>query len=262
MFFSPESTVARLPTPRLLVILLGLCAWRSGVTAGQELPPPRSVDEKVVLAIDGSGLLRGIGDDLRQAAIDAQQPLAVETFAWSHGAGRILADLHDHDYQKSKGQELADTILACHQMSPVGKVYLVCHSAGAAVVLAAAQQLPEGSVDRIVFLAPALAPTCDLRPALRCARRGLDSFHSPYDMISGVVLAVMGNADGQFITSAGCFGFTAPRDDNGVEDPLYARLQQHGWEWEMSKTGNFGGHFGCTRGSFLREYIVPLLKGE
>jgi pimeloyl-ACP methyl ester carboxylesterase len=241
-------------------MLFGLLAIGTRVQA-QDMPPPRPVDEKIVFAVDGSGLLRGMGDDLRQAIVDAQQLHCVETFAWSHGAGRVLADLHDHDYQKAKGQELAESILACRRLAPVGKVYIVCHSAGAAVVLAATQQLPERAVERIVLLAPALAPSYDLRPALRCARRGVDSFHSQYDMIGGLVLAVMGNADGEFVISAGCNGFTPVREGTS-DDPLYGCLRQHAWDWEMSKTGNLGGHFGCTRGGFLREYIVPLLRAE
>ncbi len=244
---------------RTLVMFCGLMVVGALCARCQDLPPPRPADEQVVFVVDGSGLLREIGDDLRQAITDAQQPLATETFTWSHGAYRVLADLHDHDYQKAKGQELADAVLACRRISPTGKVYLVCHSSGAAVVLAAAQQLPAGSVERIILLAPALAPSYDLRPALRCSRRGVDSFHSPYDMIGGVVLAVMGNADGQFLASAGCVGFTPAHDEDG-DDALYANLRQHAWDWEMSKTGYFGGHFGCTRSGFLREYVVPLLR--
>jgi pimeloyl-ACP methyl ester carboxylesterase len=216
------------------------------------------VEQGIIFRIDGSSPIRGMGDDLRQAVVDAKAPLKVEAFEWSHGPILILNDLHEHDYQKAKGRELAAAVLAYRKISPTGKVYLVCHSSGAAVVLAAAAQLPAGSVDRIVLLAPALAPTCDLRPALRCARDGVDSFHSVKDMV-GLALAVFGNADGQFQISAGSRGFTPPRDGD-VEDPLYANLHQHAWELEMSKTGHLGGHFGWTRAGFLRAYVVPLLE--
>ncbi len=120
--------------------------------------------------------------------------------------------------------------------------------------MAAAEQLPADTVERIVLLAPAPGPDYDLRPALRVARKGVDSFHSQCDVIGGLVLAVMGNADGQFQVSAGCVGFTQPADE-----PLYANLRQHGWDWDMGKTGYFGGHFGCTRAAFLHAYVVPLL---
>jgi hypothetical protein len=245
--------VARLLTLSIL-LALGAPLTLSPTVRAQTTPSPRPVDEQVVFTVDGSGWLRGIGDDIRQVLGDVGSPVQVECFVWSHGPGRILADLHDHDHQKTKGQELAEMILAHRQLCPVGKVYVVCHSSGAAVVMAAAQCLPADAVERIVFLAPALAPGYDLRPALRATRRGLDSFHSQGDMIGGFVLAVMGNADGQFETSASCVGFTQPADD-----AHYANLRQHAWDWDMGKTGYFGGHFGCTRPAFLRAYIVPLL---
>jgi Alpha/beta hydrolase family len=249
--------VARLPTRHVLLALCGLLAMGLPRAAAQTVPPPRPVDEQVVFAVDGSGWLRGIGDDLRRALAEARMPIEVESFTWSHGPGRVFSDLHGHEHQKAKGLELADLILAHHKLCPTGKVYVVCHSSGAAVVLAAAQHLPAASVERMVLLAPALAPTCDMRPTLRCVRRGIDSFHSPTDVIGGFVLAVIGNADGHFQSSAGCVGFT-PADD----DPLYTELRQHAWDWEMSKTGYYGGHFGCTRGGFLRAYVVPLLAGN
>lgn len=240
----------------MLLALCGLLATGPGAAHAQDDDPaPRPVDEQVVFTVDGSGWLRGIGDDMRQALVDAGLAVQVESFAWSHGPGRVLADLHAHDHQKAKGQELAELILAHRLLCPVGKVYVVCHSSGAAVVMAAAQELPADAIERVVFLAPALGPTFDLRPALRAARKGIDSFHSQSDMIGGLVLALMGNADGQFETSAACVGFTLPADD-----ALYANLRQHAWDWGMGKTGYFGGHFGCTRPAFLRAYVVPLLS--
>ena len=252
--------MARLSALNLHLVCCGLFAWGASVANAQEaqlVPPPRPPDEQVVFTVDGSGWLRSIGDDMRQAITDAALPVQVDAFAWSHGPGRILSDLHGHAHQKAKGQELAEQVLAHRLLCPTGKVYVVCHSAGAAVVLAAAEQLPAGAIERIVLLAPALAPSCDLRPALRAARGGIDSFHSESDLIGGVVLAVMGNADGQFQSAAGCVGFTQPADD-----ALYANLRQHAWDWDMGKTGYFGGHFGCTRGGFLRAYVVPLLTAS
>jgi hypothetical protein len=245
--------LARVRASRLVAVVTCLLTIASPRARAQTTPPPRAADEQVVFTVDGSGWLRGISDDLRQAIADAGLPLQVETFPWSHGPGRVLADLHAHQHQHAKGQELADTILAHHRLCPTGKVYIVCHSSGAAVVMAAAQHLPVGAVERIVLLAPALAPSYDLRPALEATRAGIDSFHSQSDVIGGLVLAMMGNADGAFQSSAGCVGFTPP-----AQEQLYAQLRQHAWDWEMSKIGYHGGHFGCTRTGFLRAYVVPL----
>ncbi len=244
--------MARLP------ILLSLCmaGWLTAVITAQTPPAPPVTERGVVFAVDGSAHLRGIADDLRQAVAEADLHLRVESFAWSHGAGRVFADLHGHDHQKAKGSELAGLIRARRKTDPSGAIYIVCHSSGAAVVLAAAEELPAGAVERIILLAPALGPNCDLRPALRCARGGVDSFHSQNDVV-GRFLAVVGNADGQFLVSAGSTGFTPP--ERSADASPYANLRQHAWDWEMSKTGHLGGHFGCTRSGFLRAYVTPLL---
>jgi hypothetical protein len=245
-------TTRLMPALCVLALVVAARAWTQN--------PPQPADQRIVIAVDGSGLLRSISDDLRQALADAHLPLTVESFAWSHGAGRVLADLHAHDHQQAKGRELAQLILKYRKDRPSGKVYVVCHSSGAAVVLAATAQLPSSCVERIVLLAPALAPSCDLRPALRCSRLGVDSFHSQNDKI-GLVLAVMGNADGEFLVSAGSVGFTPVRE-GGADEPLYRKLRQRAWDWGMCRCGYFGGHFGCTHSGFLREYVVPLLAGD
>ena len=67
---------------------------------------------------------------------------------------------------------------AYRQAYPGRKVYLVGHSAGCAVVLAAAERLPTDSVDRLILLAPSVCVTYDLRPALRTVRCGIDVFYS------------------------------------------------------------------------------------
>jgi pimeloyl-ACP methyl ester carboxylesterase len=246
--------VIRVPTVCLSIVLFGLLVVRFPAVQAQE---GAALPVGVVFSVDGSGRLREMGDDLRQAVADAHLPLRVETFAWSHGAGRIFADLHGSEHQKAKGLELAGLVLAHLRASPASKVYLVSHSSGAAILLAAAGHLPPGSVERIILLAPALAPGCDLRPALRCAQQGIDSFHSRNDVI-GHCLALVGTADGQFLFSASCVGFAPVAEDSR----LYVKLRQHAWGVEMTRTGYYGGHFGCTHGNFLRAYVVPLLAGS
>jgi hypothetical protein len=248
--------VARFPTFRLLLALEGLLLIGSSQA---QAPRAKPASEGIVFIVDGSARLRSFGEDLHQAVNDAQLALEVESFDWSHGMGRVLSDLHGHDHQRAKGKELAERIIVQRHGYAGGKIYLVCHSSGAAVVLAAVAQLPADSVQRIVMLAPALSPSCDLRPALRCARRGVDAFYSQNDVIGRMALPFVGTADGQFLMSAGCVGFTLPQGCNRDDALLYLKFRQHPWIWEMSKIGYYGGHFGCTRGSFLRTYVVPLL---
>jgi hypothetical protein len=209
-----------------------------------------------VYTLNGSGCLRSITDDLQRAVGEAGLPLHVVDFAWSNGLGRIFTDLRCQSHHQAKGEELAGLILAHRYSHPGGRIYLVCHSSGAAVVLAAVKCLPPGSVDRIIMLAAAVSSSYDLRRALACAREGMDCFYSPMDLTS-CSLALFGTSDGYHKPSAGYLSFTPVADGSG--DGAYQNLRQYGWSSTMMQAGNFGGHYGCTRLGFLRDYVVPLL---
>ena len=225
------------------------------LAAGLTIPRPDPACG-VVFAVDGSAGLRHIGDDLREAVCQAHLSLEVRDFPWSNGNGRVLADLRWREHHQAKGKELADLVLAQRRACPASKIYLVCHSSGAAVVLAAAECLPPGTVDRVVLLAPAVSPYYDLRPALACTREGIDCYSSWCDLTS-CALTLVGTTDGYHLPSAGCLGFIPTADAPG--DWTYQNLRQHGWSARMMSVGDFGGHYGCTRLGFFQEYVAPLL---
>jgi pimeloyl-ACP methyl ester carboxylesterase len=175
--------------------------------------------------------------------------MQVEVVDWSYGAGRVFADLHGHCRHCERGKELAGKVLALRARCPQARICLVGHSAGAAVVLAATAELPLGSVDRIVLLGPALSATCDLSPALRASREGIDSFHSHRDGLC-VGLGLAGTADGRFFCSvAGWGGFEVPEDC--ASPGLYAGLRQH--------ANCYTGHYTSVTPAFVRCCVVPLL---
>ena len=86
-----------------------------------------------------------------------QAPLELVTFVWSHGFGHYVSDHVDHVNQVEQGRRLAGYVAAARADCPGRAIYLVGHSAGCAVVLAAAEALPPGGVERIVLLAPSVA---------------------------------------------------------------------------------------------------------
>src|SRR5262249_22767887 len=162
----------------------------------------------------------------RQAIAAQGLPLCVEMVPWSHGYGRGLADQMDYDHARTEGACLAGQILARRQNCPGGPIYLVAHSAGSAVVLAAAEALPPNSVDGIVLLAPSVSADYDVRPALRCARHGVDVFCSERDVLFlGLGVSLVGTADRHWSAAAGRVGFrpvvTTPEDA-----VLYTKLRQ------------------------------------
>jgi pimeloyl-ACP methyl ester carboxylesterase len=212
----------------------------------------------VVVAVDGSGNLRPWATDLEHAVADAGLHLQVLPFDWSHGPGRVFSDICSDSRHRAKGEELARLLLDKRRNCPAQKLYIVCHSSGAAVVLAAADWLPPDSVDRIVLLAPFVSSGYDLCPALRCSREGIDCFYSRWDLASRMTLLI-GTADRCWQFAAGCVGFT-PEGDGDVAKGLYRKLRQHPWDAEMRQVADYGGHFGCTRPGFFRRYVVPLLQ--
>lgn len=205
----------------------------------------------VIFAVDGSGCLRDMSPALSDAVSQACLPLRVIPFHWSHGPGRVFADLRNQGHHRAKGQELAAAITAQRTANPNGKVYLVCHSSGAALAMAASECLPPGSIDRIILLAPATSYVYDVRPALAASCQGVDVFYSRKDVIAHG-LALTGTTDGRHLFSAGAGGYS-------LTSCCHPNLRQHPWEMSMSRTGHFGGHFGCTQAAFLRSYVVPLL---
>jgi pimeloyl-ACP methyl ester carboxylesterase len=213
----------------------------------------------VVFCADGAGGFNGTTRALREALAAECVPLAVEAADWSHGYGRILADQMDGDHAVCAGRRLAQRVASWREACPGRPVYLAAHSAGSAVVLAAAECLPAGSVERIVLLAPAVSADYDLRPALRSARCGIDVFCSERDWALGLGAAVFGTTDRRWSMAAGWGGFR-PVVCNVADAALYQNLHQHPWDPCLAWSGHLGGHYGPCRVSYLRPYVVPLLR--
>ncbi|HXG10685.1 MAG TPA: alpha/beta hydrolase [Gemmataceae bacterium] len=214
----------------------------------------------VVLVADGAGDYLGLTKAVQQAVADAGLPLEVEPLRWSHGYRRSFADQVDRAHIRAQGQRLADKVLALRQACPDRPVYLMAHSAGAAVVLAAAPCLPPDSVERIVLLAPTVSAHADIRPALLCARQGMDVFYSHRDQFAWVVAFTLIGTEGRLCPRiAARVGFLEPSEPTADEQVLFLRLHQHAWEPCQRSFGHDGGHYGACQQGFLHAHVLPLL---
>jgi pimeloyl-ACP methyl ester carboxylesterase len=257
---SPGEDAAVRTRWRLRLICLGIllaagCATnRQPVTCGCAAP-----NADVVFVADGSGDFRTTSKALCQAVRDCGAGLRIETFVWSHGYGRMLADHFDHCNHLEEGQQLAGQIAAWRQACPQRAVYLAGHSSGCAVLLAAAEVSPPGSIERMVLLAPAVACDYDLRPALRACRQGIDVFISRRDVGAlGVGTGIAGTADRRWCSAAGRVGF-APVLTCPGDEMLYTKLRTHPWDCSVVWSGNRGSHYGTLEQGFMRAYVLPLL---
>jgi pimeloyl-ACP methyl ester carboxylesterase len=249
-------------TPGLF--LLAACATGCATTRVALQPPaPCCGAAAVVFCADGAGNSAGLSSALRQAVAAEQVPLCVETVAWSYGPGRYLADQLDYAHAREAGCQLAARVTAYRQSYPDSRVYLVGHSAGSAVVLAAAENLPPASLERIVLLAPAVSGAYDLRPALCAARLGIDNFCSERDWaVLGLGVGLVGTTDRRWTSAAGRVGFR-PVVGSPDDVALYAKLREHPWDACVTWTGNTGGHFGTYQEPrYLHAYVLPLLTRE
>ena len=120
------------------------------------------------------------------------------------------------------------------------------HSDGSGVVLAAAEQLPPETLDRIILFAPGVSVDYDLRGALRAVRNGIEVFWSPEDRVYLGAFAVLGGAQDNESQSrtAGRYGFE-PQNVTPEEVAMFGKLHQYEWNRTMAQTGNDGGHFGA-----------------
>jgi pimeloyl-ACP methyl ester carboxylesterase len=213
----------------------------------------------VVFVANGSGDLLTASNNLRQVVEETATPIQIETFDWSHGYLRFLTDHLDHPNHLAQGRLLAAEVLEYRRAYPDRRINLLGYSTGSAVVLAAAELLPRGSIDGIVLLAPAVCADYDLRPALSAARDGIDVFCSKDDrIILGLGMKIVGTAEGCCREAAGQCGFNPVIVCPG-DSALYAKLRQHAWSPAVEWTGNTGGHYGSNQPDFLRVYVLPFL---
>lgn len=255
-----------MPRRLLTVALLLAGAPLAGpsVLTAKERPAPEPVKGSeragIVITVEGIGGMDLIGHVAALAFRRAGLPHEVRRFVWTHGKGKHLKDLQDTAHMVRKAEELAALIRTLRTEAPKRPIYIVARSGGTGVTLFALEELPPGSVDRVVFLAAAVSPGYDLRPALRAVKRELVSFHSPFDqLVLNLGTRRFGTVDRHYGPSAGLHGFVPPPklDDEGRA--LYARLVQVPWQSRMLLRGHMGSHFGSSLPSFLAAEVAPWL---
>jgi pimeloyl-ACP methyl ester carboxylesterase len=252
----PKSLI---PCTAVLVLVHTSCGCLGTRHEVQSLEPLTGNEAGVVFSVDGAGGFLATTDSLRTAVGRQGLALRVEPVEWSHGWGRVIADQTDICYARVQGRRLAERVTAFRSACPGAAIYLVGHSAGCMVALAAVEELPPGTVDRVVLLAPSLSAAYDLRPALRGVRGGIDVFCSRRDWLYlGLGTIVVGTADRRWSAASGRVGFRPPEGPNEDLTP-YAKLHQHPWNECQGWTGNQGGHYGGYQPAFLRAYVLPLL---
>jgi pimeloyl-ACP methyl ester carboxylesterase len=219
----------------------------------------------MVVSLDGVGGYNWGPRWLRTGLDEADVKSAIVIYDWSKGPkGMFVADLVDEARNRAAARDLAQMIATYVGAMPNRPVTLIGHSGGAAVVVWALEDLPEGcAVERAILLAPALAPDYDLSKALRCVRRRVYVMYSYADVgLMAAGTAVFGTMDRQHSVSAGLVGFHLPATLTAEQKLEYQKVRQIPWTVDFVKMGHLGGHMGWTSTRFAREFIAPILVGQ
>jgi len=225
----------------------------------QALPGNRGL----ILVADGTGGELWATVSIRSALERTGAPFDMDSEPWSKIEGLAVDHSFVDDIERA-AQRMASKVAAARRAAPGRRIVLVGFSAGTAVVLKAAEQLPPNSVDRIILLASSVANDYDLRGALRATWEAIDSYYSGRDHVLRYGVRKVGDpagtTDGKRAPAAGLVGFVGGRG-NALEPQLYQKLLQYPWREEYAPYGVHGGHFGWVRPRFVEAFILPLIAG-
>src|SRR5262245_59143517 len=145
---------------RILTALLLAAGTCGPVTAG---PPTAPLPRRgVVFLIGGVGGFDFFELSARYALPRAGVIHEIREVEWRHGFGQVLRDLQDIRHLLRKAEELAAAVRRVNAEAPGAPVFLVAKSGGTGLALAAAEQLPPASLERIILLSSAVSPGYDL----------------------------------------------------------------------------------------------------
>jgi pimeloyl-ACP methyl ester carboxylesterase len=215
----------------------------------------------VVFVVGGIGGLDPLLPSARYTLPLANVRHEIREFDWTHGKCRLLRDLQDTRYLLARADELAEAVREVKAADPGRPVYLLGHSAGAGLVLAAAERLPPETLERVVLLAPAVSPQFNLCDALRATRGEIVSFNSCMDLVMlkwGT--SQFGTVDRVYGPSAGLVGFEVPADLDAEGRQLYQRLVQKAWKVEDLLEFRGGLHHSPCMPIFLAQQVAPWLR--
>lgn len=222
--------------------------------ADETIPSPELIasvpddrDELITIYTPGMGGMdwfsRRFVAALREAELD------VEAHDWTEYRNQ-LRNLRDRELHQKAAAALVAKIATVEEDRRGRGIVLLGHSTGCDVILQALAQL-EGRVDQVILMAPAVAPTHDVRPALAHVERML-VLSSALDPAVSLGTTLVGTSDGVHRPAAGWLGFcTVPQDP---------RLQQRCYRPRWALSGHLGGHLGYLCPQFARSVVVPLIR--
>ncbi|MBI2807287.1 MAG: hypothetical protein HYX68_20075 [Planctomycetes bacterium] len=207
----------------------------------------------VVFVANGAGGSTAVSDNLFDLNSEHNLRLRIQMVPWAK-QDSLFRDLVDQESQINAAARIACTVEAIRKDAPHAHFFFVGQSAGARVVLAAAEMLPAKSVDRVIVLSPAVSCFYDLTRALKTSKYGIDNFYSTEDGILEIAEEKVGTAEGLKTPMAGRVGFRLASSDK-KEIEAYRAVRQIRWTQDYCGSG---GHFAWTLRHNLKKTVVPM----
>jgi hypothetical protein len=220
-------------------------------------PSYKHLDGKMLMfVVNGVGGSTTLSDNLLEINGEQHLGLCIQMVPWCKTLSK-REDLLDTQAQLTAAARIACSVKAIRKDAPNAQIFFIGHSAGARIVLAAAEMCDPKSVDRIFVLSPAVSQTYDLTGALKASRNGIDHFYSTSDWVLDTESGYYRNADGAPGHAAGKYGFKLCSTDKETVD-AYRHLRQYAWNEQF----HGGGHYTWTLRLNLKKAIVPMFFCE
>lgn len=243
-----------MPVARLILAFVHLAVASGWLLTGCVPPTPPPGQRGLAVVVPGAG---GDGPgyaSLRDALRD--EGFAVVTHGWGAPLPLFMLNFSKRGIHDAAEESLRGRLRAFVAENPDARVVVVGHSAGCGVALGALGDEEAPMIDTLVLLAPSVSPGYDLRPAATRVRGRIHSFHSDRDVtFLKWRTATFGGYDGVKSPAAGHLGF----DVSNRSAP--ANLVQHPWSPTWETLHHDGGHFGPLADGFVRQVLMPLLRG-
>lgn len=187
---------------------------------------------------------------------DAGIANAIEAVEWGERPFHSIPNLIDEPANRRRAEIIAATLADVRQHYPESPLTLIGYSGGGGLAAFVAETLPgELMLDRIILIAPALAPEYDLCPTLSRARLGVVSFSSELDLfILGFGTSIHGTMDRKQTEAAGKVGFQTEAWPCDAE-----MLEQIFWKQEWIWLGHDGTHDGWLTRAWVREVLADYI---
>lgn len=209
-----------------------------------------------ILVADGAGAYSTLANNLHDVIEGYCLPPYVHPvlipIEWSTGDN--LYDYRSRKLHLQGAAKMAGEVQRIRRSFPDSPIILIGYSAGASVVLFAAEMLPCGSVDDIILLGPTVASCYDVRQALKATKCGIDHFYIPGDDWFEQVETMWGAPyDRPGSTLAGKTGFTMLQQRGCTQDPLLCKFREH------QESNVQGDHYGLVRPPFLCRRVMRII---